>query len=380
MERLLRAIATSRPLKVAAYLLAWSVPALISTTQLLLSYSLRGDRAPIALLVQVTFPTWAVWAALAPLIYLAARRFPLDGPRWARSLPIHLALNAALLLVSVALVFVARRLLGVPLASYTAALVAGINTSLIAYWTIVLIAHAVRYWQEGRARAIREAELSAELSKARLDALRSQLHPHFLFNTLHAISAFVRKDPDKAESMLAELGDLLRIALDTSDEPTTTLEREVAFIERYLSIQRTRLGDRLIAWIDVPEELGHVPVPTMLLQPVVENAVEHGVAGRRGPGTVRVSASRQDDRLLIEVRDDGPGLRHAAHRPDGWRVGLGNTRERLARIYGAEHELRIENGESGGVVVKVSIPTHAAHDAAGEAASEPLIDLAPEGA
>jgi two-component system, LytTR family, sensor kinase len=357
MERLLQAVAASWPLKLTAYLLAWSVPALISTTQLLLSYSLRGDAAPIRLLVQVTFPTWLVWAALAPLIYLAARRFPLDGGRWTRSLPVHLALCVCLLLASVALVFAARGLLGVPFASYTAALVSGINTSLLAYWAIVSIAHATRYWQEGRARAVREAELSAQLSRARLEALRSQLHPHFLFNTLHAISAFVRREPDKAESMLAELGDLLRITLEEGDEPTTTLDEEIAFIERYLSIQKTRLGERLTVSIDVPAELGTVEVPRMLLQPIVENAVEHGVVGRRGPGAVRVSAVRHAERILIEVSDDGPGLEHAAQDPEGWSVGLRNTRERLARLYGPDHELRVENAEAGGVRVTVGVPT-----------------------
>jgi two-component system LytT family sensor kinase len=362
MERLLRLLSRSWPLKIAAYLLAWTVPALISTTQLLLSYALRGDSAPVWLVAQVTFPTWLVWAALAPLIYLAARRFPLDGTGWPRSLPLHLALNAALLFVSVVLVFAARRLLGVPFASYTAALVSGINTSLLAYWTIVLIAHAVRYWEEGRARALREAELSAQLSRARLDALRSQLHPHFLFNTLHAISAFVAREPDKAETMLAELADLLRITLDASDEPTTTLAQEVTFIERYLSIQKTRLGDRLVASVDVPQELGRVEVPIMLLQPIVENAVEHGVAGRRRPGTVRVSAARDSGRLLIEVRDDGPGLGREALGPDGWRVGLTNTRERLARLYGSDQDLSVENGEAGGVVVRVRLPMTADGD------------------
>ena len=360
MDRLLRAISRSWPLRILAYVVAWTVPGLISAMQLLMSYSLRGDSAPLSLLIQVTFPTWYAWALLAPLIWVAARRFPLDGDGWLRSLPVHLALNGLLMLAAVVLVLGARRLFGLPAArAPTAELVGSINTSLLAYWTIVLVAHAVRYYEEGRARALREAELSAQLSGARLDALRAQLHPHFLFNTMHAISAFVRDEPDKAEGMLAELAELLRTALERTDAQIVPLAEEIDFVERYLSIQKTRLGERLSLEIDFAEGLEDAGVPAMLLQPLVENAVEHGVARRRGAGRVGVRAARRDGSLSLEVSDDGPGLAEGSRDPSTWRVGLKNTRERLRHLYGDDHRLELTDLEPHGLLVRVVIPFRA---------------------
>lgn len=357
MDRLLRAISGSWPLKILAYVIAWTVPGLISAMQLLASYSLRGDSAPLWLLVQITFPTWYAWALLAPLIYMAAQRFPLDGEGWARALVIHLLLNGLLLLASVALVLVAWRVLGVPAVRGAAVVLVGsINTSLLAYWTIVLIAHAVRYYVDGRARALREAELAAQLSEARLEALRAQLHPHFLFNTMHAISAFLRDEPEKAESMLAELADLLRTVLERTDEQTVSLADEVDFIQRYLSIQRTRLGDRFVAELECPPDLAEARLPAMLLQPLVENAAEHGVARRRGSGRVAVRIAREDDRIRLEISDDGPGLDDQVRDPSTWRLGLRNTRERLERLYGDDHRFELVDLEPHGLLVRVVIP------------------------
>ncbi|HEX9887523.1 MAG TPA: histidine kinase [Longimicrobiales bacterium] len=361
MDRLLYAISRSWPLKILAYVLAWTVPGLISATQLLLSYSLRGDSAPMSLLVRITFPTWYAWALLAPVIWMAARRFPLDGSGWLRALPVHLLLNGLLLLASAALVLGARRLFSIPTSgSVTAALIGGINTSLLAYWTIVLLSHAARYYTEGRARALRESELAAQLSEARLDALRAQLHPHFLFNTMHAISAFLREDPDKAEAMLAELAELLRMALEGDGEHLVPLSREIDFMERYLSIQKARLGERLTLEMDLSRDAGDAVVPAMLLQPLLENAVEHGVARRRAPGRVRVRIAREGERLRLEVADDGPGIAPEDRDPSRWRVGLRNTRERLAQLYGDDHAFELADLSPHGLLVRVDIPLRSA--------------------
>lgn len=357
MDRLLLALSRSWPLRILAYVLAWTVPGLISATQLMMSYSLRGDSAPLLLLVQITFPTWYAWALLAPLIWVAARRFPLDGRGWLRSLPVHLALNVALAVAAVALVLGARRLLELPAArAPTAELVGSVHTSLLAYWAIVVLAHATRYYEEGRARALREAELSAQLSEARLHALQAQLHPHFLFNTMHAISAFVHDDPDRAERMLAELADLLRSALERTDAQIVPLAEEIDFVERYLSIQKARLGERLHLEIDFAEGLEEAGVPAMLLQPLVENAVEHGIARRKGPGRLAVRVAREDHTLRLEVSDDGPGLDEGTREPSRWRIGLGNTRERLRQLYGEDHRLELTNLQPQGLRVRVVIP------------------------
>lgn len=357
MDRLLSAIRRNRLVAVVAYLFAWTVPGLISATQLMMSYSLRGDAAPMRLLVQITFPTWYAWALLCPAIWWAARRFPLDGARWLPALPIHLALNASLMVASAALVLGARALFGLPaMRAPRAEVIGSLNTSLLAYWTVVLVAHAVRYREDLQRRAVREAELAARLSEARLEALRAQLDPHFLFNTMNAISAFVHQDPDTAERMLGELGELLRMVLDQSGAQVVPLRRELAFVDRYLSIQKARLGNRLSTAVAVPDELGDIPVPAMLLQPLVENAVEHGIARRRGPGSLRLWAARDATGLVLEVEDDGPGLAGASNRPPAWRVGLRNTRERLAQLYGPAHTFEVVEREPHGVVARVRIP------------------------
>ncbi len=357
MERVLSALRRHRLLALAAYLLAWTVPGLISATQLMMSYSLRGDAAPMRLLVQITFPTWYAWALLCPAIWWAARRFPLDGERWLPAVSVHVLLNAALMVASAALVLGARALFGLPaMRAPRAELIGSLNTSLLAYWTVVLVAHAVRYRGDLQRRAVREAELAAQLSEARLDALRAQLDPHFLFNSMNAISAFVHEDPDTAETMLAELAELLRMVLDESGAQVVPLRRELAFVDRYLAIQKARLGDRLGVQLAVPDELGDTPVPAMLLQPLVENAVEHGIARRRGPGSLRLSATRHGGTLVLEVEDDGPGLGGSTGGPPAWRVGLRNTRERLAQLYGPAHTFEVVEREPHGVVARVGIP------------------------
>ena len=238
----------------------------------------------------------------------------------------------------------------------TASLAGNIQVSVLTYWTVLWVAHGLAYYRASQARMVRTAELTAQLSQARLEALRAQLHPHFLFNTLHAISAFVRQEPDKAETMLAELGELLRAAMDAANEPTVPLSREMEFIDRYLSIQKARLGDRLHVEVDVPPELGDVLVPNLLLQPLVENAVEHGIADRLGEGKLWIRGFMENGNLCLEVEDDGPGLSDEKLDPASWRVGLRNTRDRLAQLYGPEQHLELANSDAGGLRVRVVIP------------------------
>jgi LytS/YehU family sensor histidine kinase len=238
----------------------------------------------------------------------------------------------------------------------TAVLIGSINTSLITYWAIVLVAHALRFREEGRARALRAAELSAQLSEARLDALKAQLHPHFLFNTMNAISAFVRSDPERSERMLAELAELLRLTLTHDGDQEVTLADELEFAERYLYLQRTRLRERLRVSLDVPDDLRAARVPSMILQPLLENAVEHGIAHSVGGGHLGLSARRVDGRLRMEVVDDGPGLPPGEPGKDFGRIGLANTRERLVQLYGDQHRFEVADRPEGGVRARIEIP------------------------
>lgn len=347
----------SRSLRILVYIGIWTIPGLITASQLLLSYNLRGDDPDPGLVFRLALPGWYIWGALAPLIFLMARRFPLEGSAlFGRSL-LHLAANVLVGASWVTLVISLRGAFDLPGATAVRpVVVSSIGTSLLVYWTIVLLAHAAQYRQDREARARRESELAAQLSEARLTALKSQLHPHFLCNTLNAISAFVRSDPARAESMLAELGDLLREVVDAPDQQVVPLSRELEFVDRYLSIQKTRLGERLIIERDIGEGLGDLGVPSMLLQPLVENAVEHGIARRREGGRLTITAARENGNLTLLVADDGPGAPRESLDPSSWRVGLHNTRDRLQQLYGSDARFELENGPTGGVQARVRVP------------------------
>jgi len=357
MMEIPRSASWTHPLGILTWIGIWTIPGLISASQLILSYQLRGDAPDIAAAFRFALPGWYIWGALAPLVFLVARRFPLEDDAALRRVPLHLAANVAFVGGWVALVIALRTTLGLPGATSAGpVIVSAIGTGLLVYWTLVLIHHALGYRREREARARREAELAGQLSRARLSALKAQLHPHFLFNTLNAISAFVRSDPARAETMLAELGDLLREVLEAPDGQIVPLSRELDFVDRYLSIQETRLGDRLEIRRRVDGDARSCGVPTMLLQPLVENAVEHGIARRRSGGVLQISAEREGDRLRLTVADDGPGASEEALDPSSWRVGLKNTRARLEQLFGDQHEFTLTNGGGGGVTAVVVLP------------------------
>ncbi|GMR12794.1 MAG: histidine kinase [Gemmatimonadota bacterium] len=356
MSTVSTALSRNRPLQAFLYVLAWTALGTMAASQSVITYALQGDQPPVWLIFKLTMPIWYTWAALTPVIFLAAHRFPLRGAGWATHLPAHVALNLTMLLVSGGIEIGVRALLGFPVPNVQAALAGNIQVSVLTYWTVLWVAHGLAYYRESQARMVRTAELTAQLSKARLEALRAQLHPHFLFNTLHAISAFIREEPEKAEVMLAELGELLRAAMDAANEPTVPLSREMEHIDRYLSIQKSRLGDRLHVEVDVSPDLGDARVPNLLLQPLVENAVEHGISNRLGEGWLWIRGSRENGSLCLEVEDDGPGLPDEKLDPANWRVGLRNTRDRLAQLYGPQQRFELVNSDNGGLKVRVLIP------------------------
>src|SRR5205085_7447075 len=211
-----------------------------------------------------------------------------------------------------------------------------------------------------RERQVRTAELERLLAESRLNTLRSQLHPHFLFNTLNAISAHVEHNPRIARRMLEQLGDLLRLSLEHADEQEIPLQKELAFLELYLAVQHVRFEERLDVEMSIEPATLTCLAPTFVLQPLVENAIKHGIASRTARGLVRISAWRENTTLRLQVIDDGPGL------PDGWHletnqgVGLCNTVKRLEHLYGSAHHISIANRASGGVSVDVSLPLHTA--------------------
>ncbi len=215
------------------------------------------------------------------------------------------------------------------------------------------VAHALDYYGKYREGELHAAELEAGLARAQLQLLKSQLHPHFLFNTLNAISALVHTDVEAADRMLARLGDLLRLALEDFGLQEAPLARELEVVRSYLEIEQARLGSRLSIIVDVGPDTLDAWVPTFLLQPLIENSIRHGIAPRAGKGRIEVHARRDREVLHLEVRDDGPGF--PALPPCGG-VGLANTRARLFHLYGEAQRLQTRNEPRGGCVVQVTVP------------------------
>lgn len=318
-----------------------------------------------ALLVQV--PPWQCWAFATPLILALGRRFRLERGVWPRSLAVHMAALAAFMVPYVLLIyFVSRaagekwlvesslgRVLPLMMAKY-------IVTALLIYGGTLSISYAVEYHRRYREGELAQAQLETRLVHAQLDALRAQLHPHFLFNTLNAISVLVRKQ-DTAGSirMLTGVSELLRMALNTTGRQHVPFHEDLDFLERYLDIEQTRFQDRLqVARAIDPATLGAL-VPSLILQPLVENAIKHGLATRSGAGRVELRASREGARLVLEVLDDGPGLAPGWDRRDG-RIGVANVRARLHQLYGDRHTFTLENRAGGGVRARMELPFQAA--------------------
>ena len=227
---------------------------------------------------------------------------------------------------------------------------AGIN--LAVYAGFVLAWHAAIYYRESRDRQLKALELESLLHQAQLQALRSQLNPHFLFNALHSIAELVHENPALAEKLIVRLGELLRQVLQSSTLQEVPLADELDFIRGYIDIEQMRLGDRLRVEWDVPPELLAARVPSLILQPLVENAIQHGIAPTSRPGVLTIRARREDQSLLLEIRDTGPGLAQAIDRREG--IGLSNTSARLQRLYGDRQKLELIGDD--GLVVIVRIP------------------------
>jgi hypothetical protein len=225
--------------------------------------------------------------------------------------------------------------------------------SLTIYAAIVLAWHAVTYYREARDRQVKSLELESLLHQARLDALRSQLNPHFLFNTLHSIAEFVHENPKLAEQLILRLGGLLRKVLASSAQPETALADELEFVKSYVEIEQMRLGDRLhVQWEIAPDSL-HALVPSMILQPLVENAIQHGIAPLKRPGKLWINTHCENGFLHLHVRDSGPGLNQAGKR-DRVGIGLSNTKARLQRLYGEHQRFELRNND--GLEVNVRLP------------------------
>jgi signal transduction histidine kinase len=349
----------------------WSLIGLLDAGQLYFSMEWQGRPEPFLRCLKWSLPEYWVWAALTPLILFLSRRFPPGAGRLAATgepAPRgRRAIAAFHLLVSLGFLWVLDppKTPGLTFgAYYLRGFLRWFLVENLFYWAVLGAGTAWEYARRMRERELRATQLESQLVQAQLQALRMQLHPHFLFNTLHAVSVLVRKGDDQAAvRMIAGLSDLLRLALDSAGAHEVPLRQEIDFVERYLAIEQIRFRDRLEVAVALAPETVDALVPNMLLQPLVENAVRHGVARAAFGSKISIQAQRVDGKLEIRIRDTGPGPHGSVVSGSG--VGLSNARERLSRLYGTEHELRLEPGSAGGALVVLRLPFR--HDPAATA-------------
>jgi two-component system, LytTR family, sensor kinase len=309
---------------------------------------------------------WYAWALFAPMIFRVCRKFDLTGGRW-RMIAGQLAAAAIFSLLHCCVVTTAAwieaqvihtgfslgRLFEIILTNY-------FHEDVLIYVGIVSVWYALDYYHQFREGERQAAELEKHLAKARLHALKMQLHPHFLFNTLNGIASLNYENPKAANRMLARLSELLRMTLDDDGAQEVPLRKELEFNRGYLELEQIRLGDRLTTKLDIAPETLDASVPNLLLQPLVENAIRHGIAPYSAPGEICVHAHREKNTLHLRVTDSGPGLTGNKGAAGGTGVGLQNTRARLRQLYGNAHRFELTNAEPGGLVVEIEIPFRAA--------------------
>jgi two-component system LytT family sensor kinase len=351
-------------LEFAVAFAVWSVLALVyGFQQVRAVFVMEGRRIGLWTALWPAFQTYWIYALLTPAAIEFARRVELQRGRLRRFLLTHgagflgFAVAQAVLRVVLFSVHDPRTRVLRPrslMLMYNVFLVF-FNDDIFIYFPIVGAVMAYTSYVQNRQREISQSKLQAQLASAELQILKMQLHPHFLFNTLQAISALVGKDPHTAKRMIALLGDLLRAAIDRTGEQEVPLRDELDLLERYVQIELVRFGDKLRVDFDMEEASLDALVPGLLLQPLVENAIRHGARSQAGPAEVRIGSRIRGQRLLLTIEDDGPGLPPPDLRnPRG--LGLENTRARLGHLYGSEQRLELENRESGGLRVTIEIP------------------------
>jgi two-component system, LytTR family, sensor kinase len=348
----------------------WTLIAVLSSANSIIQLKPHVLISPLVL----DFATAYTWALLTPPIFRLASLYPIERSGW-RSRVMTLVLGLAVaVFMDVLTNYLRYKLYHWP--TNLSPQIAAIErlrslwfmNDFFVYALVLFAGYARNYFLNFRVRReeamnlkAQAAQLQAQLADARLSALRTQLNPHFLFNTLNAISALVERDPRGVRRMIARLSELLRTSLDEADEPEVPLNRELAFIDRYLEVMQIRFQGRLHVRMHTDPEASAALVPNLILQPLVENAVKHGVSKMIGAGRIEIRARREGERVVLTVQDNGPGLVNG-RAPSSEGVGLRNTRARLAQLYGAEQSLALRAAADGGFIAEVSLPYHTPAD------------------
>ena len=340
----------------------WTLVGLFFACQLYFMELLSTERRPNF----VTFLVWQMLAAYAfwlstPFVLRLASRFRIESHNWTRRLLVHLLASIIFAVVlgsihiALDLWYVRDRLHTAPAIFFARGLIFLLDREMVVYWAIVFSSHAFNYYYRYRRGELKTAQLETQLVRAQLQALKTQLHPHFLFNTLHAISTIMHDDVETADRMVVYLGDFLRTTLTDVGGQEVSLKRELETLSSYLQIERVRFRNRLQVRMDIGPDVMDACVPNLILQPLVENAIKHGIAPFSLDGRIDIRARRENGWLRIQVCDDGPGIDDAQDvLAEG--VGLANTRARLRHLYGSAHRFELKNISGAGFIVDLEIP------------------------
>ena len=352
-------------LSVLVWVGIWTLLALTFTALSYVSSATEGRPSTISYAAGMNFTRFYLWAALSPIILRFVRRYPVEfRPGKLRRVLLYISvlfLSSGVHQVMFMIIgwqfepSLSRRFPSM-VDYYRAAFLGGLYLNLLVALLLVITAHAFFFYKNYRAGEAQQAQLEAELAQAQLQALKMQLHPHFLFNALHSISSLVLEDPHKANRMIARLGDFLRLTLENTDRQLVLLEQELEFTRCYLEIEQVRFEERLQVDFEIDPGALSARVPQLILQPLVENATRHAIAPRAAPGHIKIGASREHGFLRLEVKDNGAGVNTGVCAMNKRGLGLNNVRARLRQLYGGNCRFEMANSDAGGVTVLVEIP------------------------
>ena len=351
---------TPRLLQWALIFAAWTLIVVTFSVQAYVFAIARGRPDNFWHEFLVASSDWYIWAALTPLVLFFCRRFRITSDNWIPTVMMHLFAGVAISFLQLAIQVRLNYILnpGYKMTYwrvlYFFATFKG-HINLLTYWVIVALNHGFYYYEQSRARELAWSRMEADLANAQLQVLNMQLHPHFLFNTLNSIATLISDDPHAARQMVVKLSDLLRASLNKIDQPAVPLKQELELLDCYISIEETRFKDRLAVEQEIDSSTLACEVPTMILQPLLENAVRYGIAKHKQADCISIVAQRSNGRLLLEVRNRIGSVENNGS-PPARGIGLSNTRARLEQLYNGQHSFEIANREGGGVVVKLSLP------------------------
>jgi hypothetical protein len=334
--------------------LIWTLLGLLGFWESVLWLTARGEAIDWQPLLLNRMLDWYTDALFTPACFWLVRRYPIDRQRWGRHTALYIASTSVFVVIKYAIYVPLLKVVDPKVMPFNTVLLKSFIPQSLAFWCLLVVVHAILFYRRYREKEVHAARLSAQLTAAQLEALTAQLHPHFLFNTLHGISTLMHRDVEAADTMLSRLSELLRRTLNRGERQEVTLKEELEVLALYIGIVQARFADRLKIDAHTPPETAEALVPHLMLQPLVENAVEHGIARRPGAHRIEIRVERVDEALHISVSDDGAGLNGDPFPREG--IGLSNTRRRLEQLYGEAHSLELRNRPEGGLTVALTIP------------------------